>query len=59
MMKNKILIKGIEIDYDDNLIEKIKKSTGKKDISESDIVQFFIDSIGGAIEKKYGIIEEQ
>lgn len=60
-MKNKVLINGIEIEYTEDLINKIRESKdvdSSYNVSEEEVVQFFHESFKSAIEKGYGIMEQ-
>lgn len=59
-MKNKMVVNGLEIEYDDILLEKIRMAAGKspfEEISQSEIVDFLKESFKNAINKGYGIVE--
>lgn len=60
-MQNKIILNdGIEIEYDDALLDKIRKASGKgsKDlVSNQEIADFFKVAFQKALNKGYGEVE--
>ncbi len=61
-MQNKIKSKGLEIEYSKDIISKIIEAydlPADAVVSEQDIISFVRDSLSGAIDKGYGIVEEK
>jgi len=61
-MQNKIEVNGMEIEYDDALLEKIRQSSGLSadtPISQAEIISFFQETMNVAINKGYAIIEDE
>jgi hypothetical protein len=56
----KIKRNDIEIEYNEELLTKIREAYNKgpdEDVTDSEIVSFFRNSIENAISKGYGIVE--
>jgi len=60
-MENKIILgDGIEIEYNDAILDKIRESFGKdkeEPVSNHEIAEFFKISLQKAIDKGYGVVE--
>lgn len=61
-MQNKIEFNGIEIEYDDALIEKVREAYNLPvdvSVSEEKIVSFFEETMQVAINKGYAVIDDE
>lgn len=57
-MDKKIILKnGMEIQYKKELVSKLKLQLEKEDITDKDIINFFRDAMGNALDKHYCLIE--
>lgn len=57
----KINFNGMEIEYSEAILEKVREAYGIKDVSEvseANIASFIKDSLDNAVNKGYGIVEE-
>ena len=60
-MENKIVINGIEIEYSNELLDKIRQYHGSpKDspVSQFEIASFLKQSMSYALDKGYAIVED-
>jgi len=60
-MENKIVLgEGIEIEYNDAILDKVREAFGKakeEAVSNHEIAEFFKISFQKAINKGYGVVE--